>query len=98
MPSAACSAALAIGLASSPWPRRAASAALARSGVEPMLVSAMRTSSHEPSAAFLTIAQTPTIAQSSARRVNFRYAEPQPSKAGTRTSVMTSPAPTAVVR
>ena len=52
-------------------PRSACSAALARSGVEPMLVRPMRTSSHEPSAAFLTRAQTPTIAQSSTRRLNF---------------------------
>ena len=45
--------------------------AVARSGVELMWVSPMRTSSHDPSAPFLTSAHTPTIAQSSARRVNF---------------------------
>ena len=71
MPSAAWSAAAAIESASSPLPRRASSAAVARSGVEAMWVRPMRTSSQEPSPAFLTSAQTPTIAQSSARRVNF---------------------------
>ena len=46
-------------------------AALARSGVEPMLVRPIRTSSHDPSPARLTSAETATIAQSSARRLNF---------------------------
>ena len=70
MPSAACSAAAAIESASSEPPRSASSAALARSGVEPMWVSPMRTSSTCPPEA-LTSAQTPTIAQSSERRANF---------------------------
>ena len=51
--------------------QRAPSVAVARSGVEAMCVSPTRTSSQVPSAAFLTSAQTPTIAQSSARRLNF---------------------------
>src|ERR671914_755233 len=71
VPSAACSAARPIESESSACPRSATSAALARSGVEAMCVSPMRTSSHEPSPAFLTSAQTPTIAQSSRRRLNF---------------------------
>ena len=71
MPSAACSAAAAIASASSAAAAQRLLGALARSGVEPMLVSPMRTSSQVPSPAFFTSAHTPTIAQSSARRVNF---------------------------
>ena len=71
MPSAACSAAAAIESAVSGWPRSASSAAVARSGTEPMCVSPIRTSSHVPSPAFLTSADTATIAQSSWRRLNF---------------------------
>ena len=61
--------------ASSGCPRSASSAAVARSGVEAIAVSPMRTSSQTPSVAF-TSAQTPTIAQSSARRLNFSWANP----------------------
>ena len=71
MPSAACSAAAAMLDASSGRPRSACSAAVARSGTLPMWVRPMRTSSHEPSPAFLTSAETATIAQSSRRRLNF---------------------------
>ena len=71
MPSAACSAAAAMLEASSAPPRSAASAAVARSGTLPMWVRPIRTSSQEPSPAFLTSAATATIDQSSWRRLNF---------------------------
>jgi hypothetical protein len=71
VPSAACSAAAAIESAVRGCPRSAASAAVARSGTFAMCVSPIRTSSHEPSAPFLTSALTATIAQSSLRRLNF---------------------------
>src|SRR6185437_7340234 len=70
VPSAACSAALAMFSAESSWPRSASSAAVARSGTEPMWVRPIRTSSQVPPEA-LTTAHTPTIAQSSERRLNF---------------------------
>ena len=70
MPSAACSAALAMFSAVSGWPRSASSTALARSGTDPMFVSPTRTSSQTPPDA-LTTALTATIAQSSLRRLNF---------------------------
>ena len=57
--------------ASSAPPRSTSSAAVARSGTLLMWVSPIRTSSQEPSPAFLTSADTATIAQSSLRRLNF---------------------------
>ncbi len=70
MPSAACSAARAILSAQASWPRSASSTAVARSGVEAMLVRPTRTSSIRPSET-LTTALTATMAQSSERRLNF---------------------------
>jgi hypothetical protein len=71
VPSAAYAAAAVMCSPSSGFPRSASSVVVARNGVAPMCVSPTRTSSHVPSAPFLTSAQTPTIAQSSARRLNF---------------------------
>jgi hypothetical protein len=68
--SAACAAAAAIDSAVSGCPRSASSTALARSGVDPMLVSPTRTSS-AVSPLERTSAHTATIAQSSRRRLNF---------------------------
>ena len=72
--------------------RSAASTAVARSGVAPMLVSAIAGS---PTAAVRAraTAATPTVAQSCARRRNFRYAQPAPASFGTRISVTSSSGP-----
>ena len=70
MPSAASSAAFAMDSAPADWPRSASSTAVARSGVEPMFVRPTRTSDTVPPS-FLTQTATATMAQSSARRLNF---------------------------
>ena len=59
----------------------ACSAAVARSGVAPMFVSAIRASSTPPLSR-RTIAATPTVAQSCARRVNLRYDQPVTAELG----------------
>ena len=77
-------------------PAIASSAAVARSGVPPMFVSAIAARSIEPFERSTTAA-TATVAQSCARRVIFTYDQPVEAPSfGTRISTSISPAPTAV--
>src|ERR671912_2112063 len=62
-------------------PESALSAAVARMGVEPMLVSPMRAEWMEPFDRSTTAA-APTTAQSWARRLNFLYEQPAPPSFG----------------
>ena len=83
--------------ASSGWPRSASSTAVARSGIEPMCVSA---DAHVLARAVARLLDQ--RADADHRPVlgaagELLVAEPQPSSAGTRTSVTTSPCSTAVV-